>query len=51
MDLTGVRPAIMAADVVITGEGSWDAQIAAGKGPQAVLEAARGRGKPVIAMS
>jgi glycerate kinase len=51
MDLTGVRPAIMAADVVITGEGSWDAQTAAGKVPQAVLEAARGRGKPVIAIA
>jgi len=39
------------ADVVVTGEGSWDAQTSAGKAPQAVMEAARTAGRPVIAVA
>lgn len=51
LELTGTKQAIATADVVITGEGSWDAQTSAGKAPQAVVEAARASGKPVIAVA
>jgi glycerate kinase len=47
--LTGLEEHIMAADLVITGEGSLDAQSLAGKGPVAIARLARSHGKPVIA--
>jgi len=51
LELTGTKQAIAAADVVVTGEGSWDAQTSAGKAPQAVVQAAGAAGKPVIAVA
>jgi len=51
LDLTGTRTAMSTADLVVTGEGSWDSQTHAGKAPQAVREAARAAGKPVIAVA
>ena len=42
---------IAAADLVITGEGSLDAQSLSGKGPVAVARAAMAAGKPVIAFA
>jgi len=51
LELTGTRQAIATADLVITGEGSWDAQTSTGKAPQAVVEAAGALGKPVIAVA
>ncbi|MBI4569239.1 MAG: glycerate kinase [Planctomycetes bacterium] len=43
-----VSARIAAADVVITGEGRYDAQSAAGKAPHAVMERARALGRPVV---
>lgn len=51
LDLTDTRPAIAAATVVVTGEGRWDTQTAAGKAPHAVLDAARKADTPVIAVA
>lgn len=51
LELTGTSQAMSLADVVVTGEGSWDAQTSAGKAPQAVMEAARAAGRPVIAVA
>lgn len=51
LELTGTRAAIAAADVVVTGEGRWDAQTGSGKAPDAVREAARKAGRPVIAVA
>ena len=45
--LIGLREAIASASVVITGEGSFDAQSAAGKVPQLVVELAADAGVPV----
>lgn len=47
--LTGLEDAIVAADWIITGEGSLDAQSLAGKGPIGIAKLARNHGKPVIA--
>lgn len=46
-ELTGLADAIAAADYVITGEGSFDAQSAGGKAPAIVAEQARAAGVPV----
>ncbi len=51
LELTGTGRAITDADVVVTGEGSWDAQTSAGKAPQAVLKAGRAARKSVIAVA
>jgi len=42
---------IMASDLVVTGEGSLDAQTMEGKGPAGVAQLARRHGKPVIAFA
>jgi len=47
--LTGLKERIMTADLVVTGEGSLDAQSLTGKGPVAIARLARDHGKPVIA--
>jgi len=47
--LTGMEDRVAAADLVVTGEGSLDAQSLTGKGPVAIARLARGHGKPVIA--
>lgn len=47
--LTGLEEAISATGLVVTGEGSLDAQSLAGKGPVALARLARKHGKPVIA--
>lgn len=49
--LTGLPAAIEAADLVVTGEGSLDAQTVAGKAPAGVARLARAAGKPVIALA
>jgi glycerate kinase len=46
--LTGLKERIMTADLVVTGEGSLDAQSLTGKGPVAIARLARDHGKPVI---
>ena len=46
--LTGLAGKLAAADLVITGEGSLDAQSLNGKAPIALADAARDRGIPVI---
>ncbi len=43
--LTGLRERVQKADIVVTGEGWFDAQSLAGKGPGRVLEIARQEGK------
>ncbi len=50
-EITGLREAIEAADLVITGEGRLDAQTASGKAPAGVARLARACGKPVIALA
>ena len=47
--LTGLRERLLAADLIVTGEGSLDAQSLGGKGPVALARMARSLGKPVIA--
>lgn len=46
-----LAPAIAAADLVLTGEGSLDAQTAAGKAPLGVLQLAAEAGVPVLAFA
>ncbi|WP_261165664.1 glycerate kinase [Microbacterium sp. Marseille-Q6965] len=46
-ELTGLREAIAQADLVVTGEGSFDGQSAAGKAPAHVAALAREHGVPV----
>jgi len=48
-ELTGLEAEIGTADLVITGEGSMDAQTLMGKGPAGVADLARAAGKPVVA--
>ena len=48
---TGLRRAVEAADLVITGEGRLDEQTASGKAPAGVARLARACGKPVIALA
>ncbi len=47
-DLVGLGAAIADADVVITGEGAFDASSAAGKAPDRVAALARAAGRPVL---
>lgn len=47
--MTGLAERVAAADLVVTGEGSLDAQTLAGKGPAGVARLARSHGKPVWA--
>ncbi|QNK81471.1 glycerate kinase [Nakamurella sp. PAMC28650] len=51
MELTGFADALHEADVVITGEGSLDAQTLQGKGPAGVASASRAAGVPVLAVA
>lgn len=48
IESTGLEGQIAGADVVLTGEGSFDAQTSAGKAPWGVAQAARRHGVPVI---
>ena len=48
--VAGLEQAIREADIVITGEGSVDAQTLHGKGPAGLADMARRMGKPVIAI-
>lgn len=50
LDVLGFAPALERADLVITGEGSLDAQTLHGKAPAGVAAAARRAGKPVVAV-
>jgi glycerate kinase len=50
-ELTGFHAALAEADLVVTGEGSLDAQTLHGKAPAGVAEAARAAGVPVIAVA
>lgn len=50
-ELVGFTEAVIAADVVVTGEGSLDAQSASGKAPRYVLETARANGARVLAVA
>jgi glycerate kinase len=50
-DLVGLPSAVRAADLVITGEGSFDAQSARGKAPGVVLDAARAAGVPAAVVA
>jgi glycerate kinase len=51
LDLAGFEAALDGADLVITGEGSLDAQSMAGKTPVGVARAAARRGVPVVAVA
>jgi glycerate kinase len=50
LEVLGFAPALERADLVITGEGSLDAQTLHGKAPAGVAAAARKAGKPVLAV-
>lgn len=50
-DLVDLRRRVMAADLIITGEGRVDAQTLHGKGPMGVARLARELGLPVIALA
>ncbi|HET7397007.1 MAG TPA: glycerate kinase [Intrasporangium sp.] len=50
-ELTGLHDALAEADLVVTGEGSLDAQTLHGKAPAAVAAAARDRDLPVVAVA
>jgi len=50
-DAVSLRERISAADIVITGEGSLDAQSLEGKGPVGVARMAREQGKQVVAIA
>jgi glycerate kinase len=47
--MSGLEHALTAADLIVTGEGSLDAQSLSGKGPAGIARLARKHGKPVIA--
>jgi glycerate kinase len=51
LQLTDFDAALLAADLVVTGEGSIDAQTLQGKGPFGVAVKAKEYGLPVIALS
>jgi glycerate 2-kinase len=51
LDLLDFDAALEGADLVITGEGSLDAQTLAGKAPAGVAQAAAGHGIPVVAVA
>ncbi|GAB2577272.1 glycerate kinase family protein [Microlunatus antarcticus] len=50
-ELVGLDDALVGADLVLTGEGSFDAQSALGKGPVGVADLARARGVPVVVLA
>ena len=50
-ELTGLRDALAGADLVVTGEGSLDAQTLHGKAPAAVAALARDKGVPAVAVA
>lgn len=50
LDAIGFDAHLAGADLVLTGEGRLDAQTLRGKGPLAVLERARARGVPAVAV-
>lgn len=50
LDMVGFDEALERADLVVTGEGKLDAQTLFGKAPAVVLERARRRGLPVVAV-
>lgn len=50
-ELLGLETAVEQADLIITGEGSLDAQTLNGKGPHGVAQLARKHGKPVVAFA
>ena len=47
----GLVDALAGADLVLTGEGSFDAQSALGKGPVGVADLARAAGVPVVVLA
>ena len=49
--LVGLPEALVGADLVLTGEGSYDAQSALGKGPVGVADLARSLGVPVVVLA
>ncbi|HET6503163.1 MAG TPA: glycerate kinase [Amycolatopsis sp.] len=51
LELTGFEDKLAGADLVITGEGSFDEQTLRGKGPAGIAAAARARGIPVVAVA
>lgn len=51
IDLLGLEVAVRAADLVLTGEGSFDAQSLRGKVPWGLAQLARGAGVPVIVLA
>jgi glycerate kinase len=51
LDLTGFDSAVAKADLVITGEGSLDAQTLQGKGPFGVAYRAKQKGLPVVGIA
>ncbi|ADG89293.1 glycerate kinase [Thermobispora bispora] len=51
LDVLGFRPAVKGAALVVTGEGSLDAQTLHGKAPAGVAAAAREHGVPVVAVA
>lgn len=51
LDLTGFAGRLAVADLVITGEGSLDAQTLRGKGPAGVAAAARAAGRTALAVA
>jgi glycerate kinase len=51
LELTGLESLLAGADLVITGEGSLDAQSLAGKAPVGVARAAARHGVPVVAVA
>ena len=50
-ELTGLPDAVAGADLVVTGEGSLDAQTLHGKAPAAVAALARDKGVPAVAVA
>ncbi|GAA3553730.1 glycerate kinase [Microlunatus spumicola] len=50
-ELVGLAHALVGADLVLTGEGSFDAQSALGKGPVGVADLAREAGVPVVVLA
>ena len=51
LDLTGFEEALQHADVVVTGEGSLDAQTLEGKGPFGVAQRAKRAGRKVVCLA
>ncbi|HJQ48599.1 MAG TPA: glycerate kinase [Amycolatopsis sp.] len=51
LEMTGFQDMLRGADLVVTGEGSFDEQTLRGKGPAGIATAARARGIPVVAIT